>query len=243
MVQSTSSSSGCGLHVAIIMDGNGRWATSRGLSRSEGHRAGTEAVDRTVASALDLGIEKLTLFAFSADNWERPPHEVASLLRNFEDYFRRKTYTWAAEGIRASATGRRDRLPASLLEAVEAAEAATAAGRAMRLRIAMDYSGRDSILQAARLVGEPASVTRENFSRLLAEATHAGAPPTDVDLLIRTGGEQRLSDLPLWEIAYAELYFTRRMWPDFGAADLEEALREYHARERRFGRVVEAAAV
>ncbi len=219
------------LHVAIIMDGNGRWATARGLPRIEGHRRGALAVRRTVEAATALGIGTLTLYAFSSDNWQRPPDEVSALMRLFLDYLHRETAECAEKGIRLNVIGRRDRLSPTLSEEIERSEAVTAGGTRLGLRIAVDYSSRDTILRAARQwkgTGEP---TREEFARLV-----AGAAP-DVDLLIRTGGEQRLSDFLLWECAYAELHFTRRMWPDFERADLEAALRDFQSRERRYGTV------
>jgi len=197
------------LHVAIVMDGNGRWAGRRGLPRVAGHRAGAEAVRRTVEAAPDSGVAELTLYAFSADNWKRPPGEVAALMRLLARYLRTET-------PRLEVVGRRDRLPAPLVAAIGAAERATARGTRLRLRLAVDYSARWAI--------------------------KAGAILPDVDLLIRTGGEQRLSDFLLWECAYAELYFTETMWPDFGASDLIAAVAEFHARERRFGGLPEAAA-
>jgi undecaprenyl diphosphate synthase len=202
MIQRTS-------HVAIIMDGNGRWARERGRPRTVGHRAGARAVRRTVEAAPRLGIATLTLFAFSADNWRRPADEVAALMRLFERYLRGETARCVAEGVRLRVIGRRDRLEPALRVAIEAAEAATRGGETLRLNIGVDYSARDAIRRGELL--------------------------PDVDLLIRTGGEQRLSDFLLWECAYAELYFTTRSWPDFGAEDLARALAEFHGRERRFG--------
>jgi undecaprenyl diphosphate synthase len=225
------------LHLAIIMDGNGRWATRQGLPREVGHRAGVQAVHRVVEAAHCLGIGTLTLFAFSGDNWHRPVCEVEHLLALFEDYLRTQKDSFAAQGIRLSVIGRRNRFPASLCAAAEAGEAATAGGRAMRLRLALDYSGRDAILRTAQRFHEAPLATPEAFARLLGEVTHDATPAPDVDLLIRSGGEQRLSDFMLWEIAYAELVFTDRMWPDFDAADLEAALGEFSSRERRFGRI------
>lgn len=228
------------LHVAIIMDGSGRWAVSRGLPREEGHRAGTAAVRRAVEAARDTGIGTLTLFAFSGDNWRRPSVEVANLMHIFEEYFRRDLPRWRATGTRVSVVGRRDRLGYPLLEAVEEAEADTADGPGLHLRIALDYSGRNSILQAARqLQRKCVGPTREGFAQLLGEITNAGGPSPDVDLLIRTGGEKRLSDFMLWECAYAEMIFTDQLWPDFEALDLEAALQEFHGRDRRFGRIAE----
>jgi len=231
-----------GLHVAIIMDGNGRWATARGLARLSGHRRGALAVRRTVEAAPKFGIGTLTLYAFSSDNWRRPPEEVSGLMELFLEYLKKETAECAANGIRISMIGRRDRLSRALRLAVHEAESATAPGRRLHLRIAVDYSSRDAMLGAMRrwtLEGEP---SREQFARLLGEAMHSSEPAPDVDLLIRTGGEQRLSDFLLWECAYAELHFTRRMWPDFEAADLEQAVCEFRARERRFGTVPAAAA-
>ncbi|MEK7404320.1 MAG: di-trans,poly-cis-decaprenylcistransferase [Acidobacteriota bacterium] len=224
------------LHLAIIMDGNGRWATARGLPRVAGHRAGALAVRRTVEAAPPLGIRTLTLYAFSSDNWQRPAGEVATLMRLFRDYLRKETAACLKHGVRLSVIGRRDRLAPALRQAVEQAETATAAGRKLHLRIAVDYSARDAILGAAHRVNGK-RLSRAEFAGLIAAATHAAGPVPDVDLLIRTGGEQRLSDFLLWECAYAELYFTPRMWPDFDANDLEDALRDFHHRDRRFGHI------
>ena len=227
-----------GLHVAIIMDGNGRWAVTRGRPRTAGHLAGADAVRRTVEAAPGAGIRTLTLFAFSSDNWQRPNREVHALMGLFRRYLSTEAGRCAANGIRISVIGRRDRLPEVLVRAIEDAEAKTASGRDFWLRIAVDYSARDAILRAAERwrSADAAPPSREVFSRFLADVPHAGPAP-DVDLLIRTGGEKRLSDFLLWECAYAELVFTDRMWPDFGAADLTEAVREFQGRERRFGRV------
>jgi len=191
------------------MDGNGRWATRRGLPRPAGHRAGAEAVRRVVKIAADCGITAMTLYAFSSDNWNRPAPEVSMLMRLFARYLRTETAELAAQGVKLSIIGRRDRLPHSLIAAIAAAERGTAGGTRLELRIAVDYSGRAAI--------------------------RAGEVLPDVDLLIRTGGEQRLSDFLLWECAYAELWFTDRMWPDFGAPQLAAAIHEFHSRDRRFG--------
>lgn len=205
-------------HVAIIMDGNGRWATARGLPRTAGHRAGADAVRRVVKAAPRLGVRTLTLFAFSSDNWKRPPREVSSLMRLFQRYLAAEAAALEENGVRFSVIGRRDRLAPRLVEQIEAAESLTAHGCRLHLRLAVDYSARDMIERAARTGGD--------LSRMLSP---------DVDLLIRTGGERRLSDFLLWECAYAELHFTDRRWPDFGAADLERALADFQTRERRFG--------
>jgi undecaprenyl diphosphate synthase len=229
------------LHAAIIMDGNGRWAVARGKPRSEGHRAGADAVRRTVEAAPDLGIGVLTLFAFSSDNWQRPAGEVTHLMRLFRHYLREEAARCAENGVRITVIGRRDRLDARLRRAIENAEAVTAAGARFHLRIAVDYSARDAILRAAHRINGAGEVTRETFARLLA-AAQGGEPVPDVDLLIRTGGEKRLSDFLLWECAYAELIFTERLWPDFDGTDLAAAVAEFQHRERRFGRVGTAAA-
>ena len=229
-----------GLHVAIIMDGNGRWATAQGRVRTAGHRAGADAVRRTVEAAPDLGVRILTLFAFSSDNWARPPQEVGTLMRLFRSYLAAEARRCAERGVRIAVIGRRDRLSPGLVRAIEQAEATTAGAHQFLLRIAVDYSARDAILRAAEALqatGACNSPSREQFARLLA-GPH-GEPVPDVDLLIRTGGEKRLSDFLLWECAYAELAFTDRMWPDFGAPDLAAALSDFHRRERRFGRVPE----
>jgi undecaprenyl diphosphate synthase len=230
------------LHVAIIMDGSGRWARQRGLPREAGHFAGRWAVERAVEAARRLGIGTLTLFAFSGDNWHRPANEVHNLMQVFEDYFRAITNCYTTWGISVSVVGRRDRLAPSLLEAAQEAESVTAGGQALHLRIALDYSGRDAILRAAHRLRNGHPPNAEEFARALAEVTHAAEAVPDIDVLIRPGGEQRLSDFMLWESAYAELVFTDRLWPDFDAADLEAAVEEFRRRDRRFGRIVEVAA-
>ena len=230
------------LHVAILLDGNGRWASSRGLVRSEGHRAGVEAVRRIVRAAPGLGIGTLTLYAFSSDNWGRPLGEVSALLGLLEEYFRAEAAGCAAEGIRLRVIGRRDRVPPSLAEAIESAERLTAAGRTLELRIAVDYSARDAILRAACWMVSSLEVSQREFAKRLGEVTHSSGPALDVDLLIRTGGDRRLSDFMLWECAYAELFFTPRMWPEFEADDLASAVEDFRGRERRYGRLPEAAA-
>jgi undecaprenyl diphosphate synthase len=228
-----------GLHVAVIMDGNGRWATARGRPRTAGHLAGADAVRRAVEAAPGLGVRTLTLFAFSADNWQRPDREVRALMGLFRRYLATEAARCAAQGVRISVIGRRDRLPPVLVRAIEDAEALTAHQRSFWLRIAVDYSARDAILRAAGRLQHRGELSRETFSLLLAEPPQ-DLPVPDVDLLIRTGGEKRLSDFLLWECAYAELVFTDRMWPDFTAADFADALRDFQARERRFGRVSES---
>jgi len=219
-----------GLHVAIIMDGNGRWAGARGLARGAGHHAGVAALRRIIECAPNFGIAVLTVYAFSADNWRRPLSEVSALMSILESYLRNEMADLARAGIRLTAIGRRDRLPDCLPELISHAEAVSARGSKLHLRIAIDYSGRDAILAAAAACGA-SPLTREAVSCHLA----AGVAIPNVDLLIRTGGEKRLSDFMLWEAAYAELYFTDRLWPDFGPDDLRQALREFRKRDRRFG--------
>lgn len=224
-------------HVAIIMDGNGRWATERGLTRSDGHREGVKTVRRVVEACPSLGITILTLYAFSSDNWRRPAGEVAQLMELLYDFLRSEKENCIANGIRLSAIGRRDRLSLPMRAAVKTAESATRNGRTLHLRIAIDYSSRDSMLRAIALSHQHRELTREEFGGLLGTANYLDTSAPDVDLLIRTGGEQRLSDFLLWESAYAELYFTQRMWPEFEKKDLEEAMDSFHRRERRFGAV------
>jgi undecaprenyl diphosphate synthase len=204
------------LHVAIIMDGNGRWARRRSLLRSAGHRVGATAVRRTVEAAPGLGIGALTLYAFSADNWKRPPDEVSTLMRLFARHLRTETPRCIDNGVALRVVGRRDRLAGPLVEAIATAEEATRLGTRLELRLAVDYSSRHAI--------------------------ESGHLLPDVDLLIRTGGERRLSDFLLWECAYAELHFSETMWPDFGAAELASAVAWFHDRDRRFGGISEAAA-
>jgi len=203
------------MHAAIIMDGNGRWAEARGLPRTAGHAAGAKAVRRVVEAAAAGKIDTLTLYAFSADNWSRPAAEVSALMALLDRYLRSEATECRRQSIRLTVIGRRDRLPQSVVLAIQQAEADTSEGRALELRLAIDYSARNAITTAAR-------------------AGLLGASP-DVDLLIRTGGEQRLSDFLLWESAYAELYFTPVLWPDFGPEHLRSALRWFDARDRRYG--------
>ena len=234
-----------GFHVAIIMDGNGRWATRRGLPRIAGHRAGVAALQRIVERAPDVGIRSLTVYAFSSDNWYRPAAEVESIFWLLRAFLRLETERLRQRGARLQVIGRRDRLAASVLREVGKAECATSAGRGLYLRVAIDYSSRDSIARAAAAahaayLHETRSTTGGITQILTQSLTEESG---DVDLLIRTGGEKRLSDFLLWESAYAELYFTDRMWPDFDEADLEAALDDFHRRERRFGAVPEPAAM
>jgi undecaprenyl diphosphate synthase len=198
-------------HLAIIMDGNGRWATARHLPRVFGHRAGVQAARAVIEAAPQLGVATLTLYAFSSDNWRRPSAEVSALMLLFREFLASEVARCRQEGIRLAIIGRRDRLEPDLVAQITQAERDTAAGTSLHLRIAVDYSGR--------------------------EAISSGNLGPDVDLLIRSGGEHRLSDFLLWESAYAELYFTPCLWPDFGRTDLEAALRDFQHRDRRFGAV------
>ena len=222
-------------HVAIIMDGNGRWATRRGRPRLAGHRAGATAVRWTIEAAADLGIDVLTLYAFSGDNWSRPQAEVDGLMALFTRYLKGETATFVKNGIRLSIIGRRDRIAPEVRRAIAVAEAATAGGTRLHVRIAIDYSARDAIRMAAGRAWGVGVPDCARFAALLGEAMHAYEPSPDVDLMIRTGGEQRLSDFLLWECAYAELLFSAKMWPDWQAADLEAAVTEFRGRDRRFG--------
>ena len=257
------------LHVAIIMDGNGRWAQARGRPREWGHRVGARTVRGLVEAAPERGIGTLTLYAFSSDNWRRPEREVAGIMALFRRYLRSEIPALVEEGVRLRMVGRRDRLPDDVVAAMNEAETATAHSERMTLRLAVDYSSRSLLASAAaRLAADVAhqahgggstaegadeaggdgfgadvthEIDRAAFATALGEVMHAGGPAPDVDLLIRTGGERRLSDFLLWECAYAELVFTDCMWPEFGKEDLDAALREYGQRDRRFGRVVAAS--
>jgi undecaprenyl diphosphate synthase len=234
------SKSNHGLHVAIIMDGNGRWATRRGLPRIAGHRAGVVAVRRVVERALDVGIRCLTLYAFSSDNWRRPAPEVQSIFWLLRAFLRLETERLRQRGVRLQIIGRRDRLANSVLREIDCAEFATVTGHRLHLRVAIDYSSRDAITRAAAsaTAAQPNEqvLSPELLATMMMQTMNTQS--TDVDLLIRTGGEKRLSDFLLWESAYAELYFTDCMWPDFGEADLDAALGEFSRRQRRFGGVV-----
>ncbi len=225
------------MHVAIIMDGNGRWATQRGLPRPIGHVEGARAVRVTVEAAARAGIETLSLYAFSAANWERPRAEVDGLMFLLRRYLFTETRRCVDESIRINVIGRRDRLDESLLRAIEQSERLTEKCERMHLRIAVDYSAQQSILQAARRSRRMPDVTAQRFHRLINEVNHSARQTAEVDLLIRTGGEKRLSDFLLWESAYAELHFTECLWPDFDEQHFQAALEDYAGRARRFGKV------
>lgn len=226
-----------GLHVAIIMDGNGRWATQQKLPRVAGHRAGVAAVRRAVEHAPTLGIRALTLYAFSSDNWARPTQEVESIFWIIRAFLRLECERLRQQGVRLEVIGRRDRIPKPLLREIGSTESKTASGNTLRLRIAIDYSSRTSIADAAisALSSSPELLSADRMRAIITRTLTADCG--QVDLLIRTGGEKRLSDYLLWECAYAELFFARRMWPEFDAGDLEAAVNDFRHRERRFGAV------
>lgn len=230
-------SSAGNFHVAIIMDGNGRWAQRRGMPRSAGHVQGAKTVRRIVEASARAGIRTLTLYAFSSDNWNRPSLEVDSLLHLLQRYLASETHRCVRNSVRINVIGRRDRLPGSLVRAIEQSEQLTAHCTRMRLRIAVDYSSKHSILEAARRA-PCEQLSPQRFQALLAEVDHSVPEAGPVDLLIRTGGEQRLSDFLLWDCAYAELYFTDHLWPDFGETELSTALEDFAGRHRRFGKVL-----
>jgi undecaprenyl diphosphate synthase len=221
------------LHVAIICDGNGRWATARLLPRSAGHRAGANAARSVIRSAPQLGIHTLTLFALSSANWKRPPAEVTMILDILQEYLVAETQHCLNEDIRLNIIGRRDRIPLRLREAIADAEALTSKGTALHLRLAVDYSARHSLFQAASKFYKVTDLSAESFGSVLSEVQRGGS--TDVDLLIRTGGEQRLSDFLLWECAFAEFVFMDKRWPDFVPGDLRNAVAEFARRERTQG--------
>ena len=216
-------------HIALIMDGNGRWAELRGLPRSAGHKAGLDTVRRLLSAAPGLGVSMMTLYAFSVDNWKRPKTEIALLMGLLEHYLHTEVAQLQDQNIRFVMLGRRDRLPAKLMRLIEDAEQRTAHCTDFTLRLALDYSARDSILAAAKAVSD--NFSRDAFSRAISGVNDI----CDVDLLIRTSGEQRLSDFLLWECAYSEFYFTDIFWPDFSVANLQDAIANYHQRNRRFG--------
>lgn len=224
-------------HVAIILDGNGRWAAERGLPRLEGHRQGAAAVRRTVEAAARGPVSTLSVYAFSSDNWRRPREEVSGLMSLFRVFLENELARCLENGVRLSLVGRVDRLDGSLRSLVEDFERRTSGGSRLHLRIAVDYSSRDAMLRAAG----SGALTRDSFALALGAADRGGGPAPDVDLLIRTGGERRLSDFLLWESAYAELLFLEKMWPDFDERDLEAAIAWFRGRQRRFGGLPEVA--
>ena len=224
-----------GLHVGLIMDGNGRWARARGLLRTEGHGRGADAVRRAVEAAPGLGISTLTLYAFSADNWRRPPAEVSALMGLLESFLVRERASCRRQGVRLALIGRRDRLSPALTRAVDETERATRDGARLYLRLAVDYSARSAILAAAAALAPGEPCDEDGFLRRVNRACHADPETPPVDLVIRTSGEQRLSDFLLFEAAYAELLFVDTLWPDFDGDDLRRAVEAFRGRERRFG--------
>ncbi|MBF0354258.1 MAG: isoprenyl transferase [Alphaproteobacteria bacterium] len=225
-------------HVAIIMDGNGRWAKARGLPRTAGHRKGAEAVRATIKACRELGIRYLTLFGFSSENWKRSPDEVGDLMGLLRFYLRNEVKELHSAGVRLRIIGDRSRLSKDIVDLIETSEAKTAANTALDVVMALSYGGRQEIVTAARNLAQevkagnldPAAIDEDAFSRRLFTA---GVP--DPDLLIRTSGEKRISNFLLWQAAYAEFVFQDVLWPDFGRAQLEEAISEFHGRERRYG--------
>ncbi len=220
--------------VAIILDGNARWASQRALPVAEGHRAGTRAVRRTVEAAIDLGVRSLALYAFSTENWARSPEEVGELMEIFGETIERELPELAAQGVRTRFIGRRDRVPDQLRAQMEELERATEANDRLALWIAFDYGGRAELVEAVRRLVAAAVTPEEVNEERLAACLYAPEMP-DPDVLIRTSGELRISNFLLWQLAYAELVFTDRLWPDFGREDLEDALEAYAQRRRRFG--------
>ncbi|MBM3597757.1 MAG: isoprenyl transferase [Alphaproteobacteria bacterium] len=226
------------VHVAIIMDGNGRWARARGLPRTAGHKQGAEAVRRAVRGAAELGISYLTLFGFSSENWKRSATEIEDLMGLLRLYLRKEIAELHAEGVRVRIIGDRRRLARDIVALIEHAEDTTRGNTSLNLTIALSYGARAEIVEAARRLA--AAVSEGRFAaaeidetRFAGELTTVGIP--DPDLLIRTSGEKRISNFLLWQCAYAELMFVDQLWPDFGKRDLEDAIREYGRRERRYG--------
>ena len=228
-----------GMHVAIIMDGNGRWARQQGKPRWRGHLAGVDSVRDTVRGSPDLGITTLTLYAFSSDNWKRPAAEVGRLFWLLREYCRRERDELIENGVRVTHVGRRDRLPARALAALDDLARQSAGGTRLHLRLAIDYGSRWAIGAAARSLAAATAAGTLDPDAISADVVHRaianGVP--DPDLIVRTAGEQRLSDFLLWEAAYAELYFTDVLWPEFRREDLARAVSEFSRRERRFGAV------
>ncbi len=228
-------------HVAIIMDGNGRWASARGLPRTQGHRRGAEAVRRTVEAAAELGIGYLTLFGFSSENWNRPAAEVSDLMGLLRRYLQSEIADLHKEGVRLRVIGERERLADDIVRLIEDAEARTAGNTRINVTVALSYGGRQEIAAAARRLAADVAAGRLSLDDL-GEADFGARLSTaelpDPDLLIRTSGEQRISNFMLWQCAYSELVFTETLWPDFGKDDLLGALRDYRNRERRYGSAV-----
>ncbi len=226
------------LHTAIIMDGNGRWAEARGLSRTLGHKRGAEAVKVAVESAVELGVEYLTLYGFSSENWQRPEEEIKDLMELLRFYLQSEIKFFRQNGVRLRVIGDRERLAPDIVELIEGAEERTASNKKLTLIIALSYGGRMEIAVAARRLARrvakgvlrPEEIDEQTFAECLFTASIP-----DPDLLIRTSGEKRISNFLLWQLAYAEFVFVNTLWPDFSKQDFEDAIREYHGRERRYG--------
>lgn len=226
------------VHIAVIMDGNGRWATARGKPRAFGHRAGAEAVRRTIESAVDEGVKYLTLFSFSSENWRRPATEIADLMGLLRLYLRKEVETLNAQGARLMVIGERDRLAPDIVAAIDDAERKTAGNTRITVILALSYGGRAEIVDAARTLAEQVKagkISPESIDELMFERALYTVGIPDPDLLIRTSGEQRISNFLLWQLAYAEFVFIDKHWPDFQAEDLRNAVKEYQQRERRYG--------
>ncbi|HTH97902.1 MAG TPA: isoprenyl transferase [Stellaceae bacterium] len=225
-------------HIAIIMDGNGRWAKARGLPRLLGHRQGVEAVRRTVSAALELGLPYLTLFGFSTENWKRSPAEVSRLMGLLRYFLRKEIAELHSEGVRLRIIGQRHRLPKEVVSLIDYAETLTSGNTRLIMTVALSYGGRDEIVQAARHIAKAAQnqeLDADNIDESVFSQYLFTADVPDPDILIRTSGELRISNFLLWQTAYSELIFIDRLWPDFSQSDLEDAIREYHSRDRRFG--------
>jgi undecaprenyl diphosphate synthase len=221
-------------NVAIIMDGSGRWAEREGVPIAEGHRAGARAVRRTVEAAIDLGLESLAVYAFSTENWTRPPDEVEALMEILAETIEREMPDLAAQGVRVRFIGRRDRAPDDLRARMEELEATTAGNTRLRLWVAFDYGGRAELVEAARRIVEDGVPADDVDEDVLAAHLYAPEMP-DPDVVVRTSGERRVSNFLLWQLAYSELVFVDTLWPDFGADELRGAVEEYARRRRRYG--------
>ena len=230
-------------HVAIIMDGNGRWANARGLPRAAGHQAGAEAVRRTIRACMELGIGYLTIYAFSSENWKRPAGEVDDLMGLMRFYIRKELRELAARGVCLRFIGDPGRMPEDIVELMNEAAALTQGNARLTFTVALSYGGRDELVRVARTLVQEAAAGRiepESITEAMIEQSLDTAGLPDPDFILRTSGEQRLSNFLLWQSAYAEFVFTPVLWPDFGRADLEEAIEEFHSRDRRYGAVAPA---
>ena len=232
--QAIAADPGLARSVAIIMDGNGRWAAARGLPVAEGHRAGARALRRTVEAAIDLRIRSLAVYAFSTENWARPPDEVESIMELMDETIERELPDLAKQGVRTRFVGRRDRIPPALQAKMSRLEGETSGNDRLLLWIAFDYGSRAELVEAVRQLLADGVASEDVSEEALGARLYAPELP-DPDLMIRTSGEQRVSNFLLWQSAYSELVFTDALWPDFGADDLRRALEEYASRQRRFG--------